>query len=132
MIAFSKRTVLAATTIVAACGSAVPAERAEEVRSAITAAIRERGDTLTLADPRTGAPVLLTFDYVHDGVVATPGGRYTACVDYRDARGTAYDVDYYVGGGTTGVGVEDVVMHRVGEEDVLAAAERERLDGVPD
>lgn len=117
--------------LLAACGggkeSAVPAA---EVKDAIAAHIRGAGDTLTLTDPRVGAPVSMTFDHVHESVNETPGGRYVACVDFRDVDGTVYDVDYYVGREDGALRVEDLVLHKAAGESVLAADRRARLDSV--
>lgn len=68
---------------------------------------------------------------MHESVDATPGGRHVACVDFRDAQGTVYDVDYYVDreGGT--FAAEDIVLHKAGTETVLPASERARLDSLP-
>lgn len=123
--------VLLGATLATACGSQAGDVPAADIRSAIAEAVRARGDTLTLTDPRTGAPVLLRFGHVHEGVELTGGGRYTACVDFRDAQGTVYDVDYYVDREDDRFAVEDVVMHKAGEVDVLPPGERARLDSLP-
>lgn len=75
--------------------------------------------------------MLLRFDHVHEDVEVTGGVRYTACVDFRDAQGTVYDVDYYVDREDDRFAVEDVVMHKAGEVDVLPPGERARLDSLP-
>lgn len=124
--------VLLGTYFASACGSpqenAVPAA---EVREAIVSHIHSRGDSLTLTDPRSGASVSMAFDHVHQSMDPTPGGRYVACVDFRDADGTVYDVDYYVDREGEGLRVEDVVLHKVGDKSVLSSDARARLDSLP-
>ncbi|MBI4539399.1 MAG: hypothetical protein HY704_07820 [Gemmatimonadetes bacterium] len=126
----SMLTVAALGVMVMACGSPEQQATAEAVRAAITAHIRANDDQLTVNDPRTGQPLILAFDYVHDGVEGTAGGRQVACVDYRAPDGTVFDIDYYVDP-REGYQVEDVVVHLAGDEEVLSAQERERLNAAP-
>ena len=103
----------------------------EAVRSAIQAHIDAAGRTLEVEDPtRDRAAVTLAFDHVHERVKDTSGGRRLACVDFEAADGTVYDVDYYVrasdGGGEPVV--EDVVLHKVEGENVLAPERQQELD----
>ncbi len=111
----------------AGVGGEVPAEA---VRTAIADAIHAEGDMVMLPLPgRPGEePLHLTFDYVHEGVEETPGGRYVACVDFRGADGTIYDVDYYVDREDGRLRVQELVVHKVGEEDVIPDSTRARLE----
>lgn len=111
----------------ASCGAADPDE-ATAVRAAITDSIASQKNTVSVTDPRTHSPIELTFDHVHEGVEATPGGRQVACVDFHAADGTVYDVDYYVKRANGSYRVADVVMHKAGAEDVLPSSDRARLD----
>lgn len=114
--------------ILAACGGGGNAAPAEDVRAAITEDIDAMNDTLTVDDPRTGAPLALTFDHVHEAVEETPGGRYVACVDYRSADGEVYDVDYYVDREGDAYRVEEVVLHKAGDETVISEQQRAELE----
>jgi hypothetical protein len=104
---------------------------ADAVRAAIADTIHARGDTLVLADSRSGKPLVVRFDHVHETVDPTPGGRYVACVDYMGPDGTVYDVDYYLGDREGTFQLEDVVLHKVDDENVIPEAERARLDSQP-
>lgn len=120
--------VLTCSTLLSACGPRESDVPSVEVRAAIAAVIHAQNDTMSLTDPRSGTPVRLAFDYVHEGVERTPGGRYLACVDFRAEDGEVYDVDYYVRRDGEGYRVADVVVHKAGGEKVLPATERARLD----
>ena len=102
----------------------------EAVRSAIQAHIDAEGRTLRVDDPTRAQAVTLAFDHVHERVKDTSGGRHLACVDFRAADGTVYDVDYYVRAGADGGDpvVEDVVLHKVEGENVLAPERQRELD----
>ncbi len=103
----------------------------EAVRSAIQAHIDAADRTLEVEDPtRGGAAVTLSFDHVHERVKDTTGGRQLACVDFQAADGRVYDVDYYVRAGEDGGEpvVEDVVLHNVEGESVLAPERQQELD----
>lgn len=63
-------------------------------------------------DPRTGNPLRLDFDYVHQGVKPHEDG-YLACVDFKDAAGTVYDVDVVVSRSGTTVAVQKVFVHKI-------------------
>ncbi len=117
-------------SLIAGCGGgeAVPDEA---VRNTIADTIQAQGDSLVLTDPRSGDPLVMRFDHVHEAVDPTPGGRYVACVDYVGPDGTVYDVDYYLGDRDGIIHVEDVVLHEIDDEDVIAKAERARLDSLP-
>jgi hypothetical protein len=100
-------------------------------KAAISHAMMASGNMLTLTNPVSGEDVELRFHFVHDGVRETPGGRQAACVDFMDADGTTYDVDFYVTQTADGkFEVTDTVIHKIGDDEVLAAAERERLEQV--
>jgi len=117
--------------LLAACGNAgTDPETAEAVREAVRAHIQGSGKQVTLEDPIRGESVQASFDYVHEHVAATPGGRQVVCVDFRSSQGKVYDVDYYLDRKADGEGfaVEDSVLHKVGDENVLAEERREELD----
>ena len=61
-----------------------------------------------LAQGSIPEPLRLEFDYVHQGVKPHEDG-YLACVDFKDAAGTVYDVDVVVSpsGATMAVEVPD-------------------------
>ncbi len=54
--------------VICACGSADGAVPAEDVRLAIQHGIEAQGSAATLVDPRSGEPVQLVFDHVHEDV----------------------------------------------------------------
>lgn len=120
--------VIAISALLAACGSGGADVSAEQVRATIAEDIHAQNDVITLTDPRTDAPLQLAFDHVHEGVEETEGGRYFACVDFRTADGTVYDVDYYVDGEGGSYEVEDVVLHEVDGENLISDEERARLN----
>lgn len=130
---------LLAVLVLAACGApqqeaaeeeAAGEVPAEAVRTAIADAIHAEGDMVMLEVPgRPGeGPLHMTFDHVHEGVDETPGGRYVACVDFRGADGTIYDVDYYVAREGDVFRIEDVVLHEVAGENVIPDSTRARLE----
>ncbi len=53
-------------------------------------------EAFLLLDPRSGEPIRLSLDHVHEGVEAHEQG-YVACVDFKDGAGRLYDVDIVVG-----------------------------------
>lgn len=69
-------------------------------------------DGFLIADPRTGKPLRLEFDYVHQGVKPHEDG-YLACVDFKDASGTVYDVDVVVSRSGATMAVEEVFVHKI-------------------
>ncbi len=103
---------------------------AAEVRDAIAAKIHAENDSVSFADPRSGTQIQLAFDHIHESVEKTPGGRYVACVDFRSAEGTVYDVDYYIDREGGGLHVESLVVHKVGGESVIADSTRARLESM--
>ncbi len=84
----------------------------------------------TFDDPSGDGQLTLAFDYVHDGVKATEGGRQVVCVDFKSADGTVYDVDFYVdrSEGSDALLVKDTVIHKVSGKNVLSDARRAELD----
>lgn len=72
-----------------------------------------------IVDPRSGEPVRLTFDHVHQGVKLHAKG-YLACVDFTDAAGSLYDVDVVVGGSGSEMTVQEVFVHKVDGNPVTA------------
>jgi len=101
-----------------------------DVRAAAEAHVREAGGEMAFDDPSGEGRLALAFDHVHEGVKATEGGRQVVCVDFESADGTVYDVDFYVdrAEGSGELVVEDTVVHKVGEENVLPDARRAELD----
>lgn len=65
-----------------------------------------------IVDPRTGEPLRLTFDYVHQGVKPHAEG-YLSCVDFKDAAGRSYDVDVVVARSGGEMKVKEVFLHKV-------------------
>ena len=62
------------------------------------------------------------FDFIHEDVNSTKGGRYVVCSEFHNSGGTPYDVDYYVGMKDGEYAVEDVVVASTGAR--LAAVKR--------
>ncbi|MBI4263142.1 MAG: hypothetical protein HY657_02095 [Acidobacteria bacterium] len=118
---------MAVSIAAASCGAA-DSDEATAVRAAITDSIASQQNRVSVTDPRTNTPIQLEFDHVHEGVTTTPGGRQVACVDFRAADGTIYDIDYYIGHENGSYRVGDIVMHKAGDEEVLPSSERARLD----
>jgi hypothetical protein len=98
------------------------------VEAAISHAMMANENKMTLAHPVSGEDVDLTFHFVHEGSHETPGGRHAACVDFIDAEGTAYDVDFYVVETEGSFEIAEAAIHKVGGDEVLPAEERERLE----
>jgi hypothetical protein len=73
----------------------------------------------------------LSFDRVHEEIRGTEAGHYVVCVDFHAADGTVYDVDFYMASEINFDEevvvhfVDDVVVHKVGGEDVLSERRRE-------
>jgi hypothetical protein len=120
----------ATAALVLGCGCGGPRSADEQVRSGVRQHIEAANEEVSVEDPRTGELMKLRFDHVHGGVGATEGGRHVVCVDFQDADGTVYDVDYYVGGTDEAREVQDLVMHKVDGASVLSAEERSRLERV--
>ena len=82
------------------------------VKSAITAHIDAESSqgVLVVKDAAKGEKKL-TFDYVHEGVGRKANG-YVACVDFTDADGNAYDVDFLVSDKAGELEVVDVYIHK--------------------
>jgi hypothetical protein len=70
-----------------------------------------------IVDSRTGEPLKLAFDHVHQGV-KPEGGGYLACVDFKDAAGKVYDVDVVVDVAGAEPRVTAVHLHKIGGEAV--------------
>jgi len=118
-----------ATLIVIACGEgASRANGSEAVRSAVREQIRSEGERARVSVPGEEEKRSLQFDYVHESVHQTQGGRRVVCVDYTSSEGTVHDLDYYVDREDGDWTVEDVVLHKVGEANVLSESRREELD----
>lgn len=103
---------------------------AEAVRQAAERHVREAESQMTFDDPQGEGQLTLVYDHVHESVKDTPGGRQVVCVDFRSADGTVYDVDFYVdrAPGTEDLVVEDAVVHKMGDRNVLSEARRAELD----
>ena len=119
-----------ATLWVGCSGSAADGAPPAAVRNAAEQHVGEVGGEMTFDDPTGDGRVTLAFDHVHDGVHPTEGGRQVVCVDFKNADGTVYDVDFYVdrAGTTDTLVVEDAVIHKVSGENVLPDARRRELD----
>lgn len=76
-------------------------------------------EAFLVVDPRTGEPLKLAFDHVHQGVKPR-GERYLACVDFRDDAGMLYDVDVVVDLDAERPRVTEVYLHKVDGEAVAA------------
>lgn len=97
-------------------------ETSEAVRDAIERYVRhdvEVKGAFLMLDPRTGEPLELTFDHVHEGV-NPKGDDYVACVDFRDASGRLYDVDLVVDLEGEEAEVTDISLHKVDGQAVEA------------
>jgi hypothetical protein len=99
----------------------------EQIRTLVMEEIHAVGDTITLAHPKTSQPVNLALVAVHEDVMETPGGRRLVCVDFMTPDSVVFDVDYYLTSRNGSWVVTDVVVHRLGEEVVLAETDRARL-----
>ena len=99
----------------------------DDVKAAIAASIESMENTVDVTNPTSQEVVQLTFDYVHDGVHSTAGGRYAACVDFKGEDGAQYDLDYFVKMDESGYVVAEYALHKIDGEDVMAAEEMERL-----
>ncbi len=75
-----------------------------------------------LLDPRTGSPLVLNFDHVHEGVESHADGL-AACVDFKDANGVIYDVDVVVER-SRGYAVRQVFLHKVDGKPLAAPEKR--------
>ena len=111
-----------ATAPLAASGSAT--EVPETLRKQVLRTIGEyveqdiaRKQQFLLLDPRTGKPLVLTFDHVHQGV-KPHGDAYLACVDFRGPAGSLYDVDVVVDVSKEEPEVTEVFLHKVDGEKV--------------
>ena len=95
--------------------SPIPEKTEQQALEAIERYVKrdvELKDGFLIVDPRTKTPLRLEFDYVHTGVKSHPDG-YLACVDFKDASGTVYDIDVVVAGSGEKMAVYDVFVHKV-------------------
>ena len=99
----------------------------DDVKAAIAAAIESTDNMVDVTNPNSQEVVQLAFDYVHDGVHPTPGGRYAVCVDFKGEDGLQYDLDYFVGMDEGGFVVAEYALHKIDGEEVLSSEEMERL-----
>lgn len=83
----------------------------EEIERYVKRDIRLK-ESFFILDRRTGEPLRLTFDYVHEGVKPHAQG-YVSCVDFKDRSGRVYDVDLVVGGEGKNMVVREVFLHKV-------------------
>ena len=123
---------LAVALVVLSVGSGRAADdpAPKAVREAAEEHVRASGGEMTFDDPSSDGQLTLAFDYVHDGVKATEGGRQVVCVDFKSADGTVYDVDFYVdrSESSDALLVQDTVIHKVSGKNVLPDARRVELD----
>lgn len=119
------RALLVALTLTALAGAA-PAATQEEPDAAtqerVIAAIEdyvrqdvELKETFLIVDPRSGEPLKLAYDHVHEGIHPEGEGAWRACVDFTDAAGTLYDVDVVVELGERAE-IDRVFVHKVDGE----------------
>lgn len=122
--------VLAALMILlTGCGAPSGEVPADAIKSTIKTHITETRDgTITVDHPKTGEPRELSFDYVHDRVRSTQGGRYFACADFKGVDGTVYDIDFYVDDDADTFQVEETVLHKIGEKNFVSEKQRRELD----
>lgn len=106
----------------------VTPEVAERVKTTVVERVHAYNDTIPLAHPESGERVDLAFDSVHEDVVATPGGRYRACVDFVGPDDQVWDIDFYVDETDGEYAVEDELIHKIGGENVIPEGARRRLD----
>ncbi|MDX1623861.1 MAG: hypothetical protein R3199_07750 [Gemmatimonadota bacterium] len=116
------------TTEAAEVSEEVSPEVAERVKATVVERVHAYNDTIPLAHPETGDRVELAFDSVHEEVVATPGGRYRACVDFVGPDDQVWDIDFYVDETDGEYAVEDELIHKIGGENVIPEGARRRLD----
>jgi len=127
---------LLAAGVLAACSDSAPevdAATAENVKQTVREHIAgkqsgKRSGKAAFEHPRTGEDLEMSFDYVHDHVKQSEGGRYFVCVDYRGQDDTVYDVDYYLDESEGGLAIEDEVLHKIGDQNVISDARRQRLN----
>jgi len=93
----------------------IDAETTKQALAAIDRYVQkdvELKKSFLIVDPRSGEPVRLTFDHVHQGVKPHTKG-YLACVDFTDEAGGLCDVDVVVGGSGNEMTVQEVFVHKV-------------------
>lgn len=100
----------------------VPAATRDVVLQAIQEYVEQdiarKGKFLVL-DPRTGEPLALAFDHVHQGVKPN-GDGFLACVDFKSADGAVHDVDVMVDLAGGEARVTGVLLHKVAGQPVEA------------
>lgn len=126
----SASSVITLLTVLCAAGAGLAEEApklSDEQRRAVLESIERyveedsaiKGRFLVV-DPRTSAPIALTFDHVHDAV-KPEGSQYLACVDLKDARGQLYDVDVVVALEGGSPRIAEVRLHKVDGKAIAAA-----------
>jgi len=120
----------ALVAIALACAGASDDAAPEAVREAAARHVQASAGRMRFDDPAGDGRLALVFDHVHEGVGTTEGGRQVVCVDFTSADGTVYDVDFYVDRpqDTGELVVEDAVIHKVGDRNVLPDGRRAELD----
>ncbi len=115
-----------ATAAAAARASEAPREIPAETRTAVLAAIGSYVEhdvalkkSFLILDPRTGTPLQLAFDHVHQGV-KPKGEAYLACVDFKDGGGKVYDVDVVVNVEGEQPRVAEIYLHKIDGKPVVA------------
>ncbi len=123
--------VAATAILLLGCGTnerGIPVELQDAVRSAIRTEIHTAGKRLELTDPRNGQTVEMEFNHLDKEVRKTRGGRYVTSAEYHGKDRTVYRVDYYVDKTDGHFEIEDVVMHRAGEQEVIPRVRHNRLE----
>ncbi|HEX9722794.1 MAG TPA: hypothetical protein VGC53_00760 [Vicinamibacteria bacterium] len=76
-------------------------------------------EAFLILDRRNGEPLRLAFDHMHAGVEPHEEG-YAACVDFKDASGTVYDVDIVIERGSDPLRVVKAFLHKVDGKEVAS------------
>ncbi|MBI4041869.1 MAG: hypothetical protein HY391_00170 [Deltaproteobacteria bacterium] len=73
-----------------------------------------KGGSFLLIDPKTRKPLQLKLDHVHtERLSVVSDNLYFACVDFKTAAGSTYDVDFFLKG-TKGadLAVTEIMVHK--------------------
>ncbi|GEM_PF-3560493 len=74
----------------------------------------QRHSTCDVYDPFAGKMLRSILMRVHENRVAALGrGAYFACADFKDSRGTVYDVDVFIKQTPNGLEATDTAIHKV-------------------
>jgi hypothetical protein len=73
-------------------------------------------------DSRARKPVALRFAEIHETSHPIPSGETFYCADFKDADGTVYDLDFYLGERDGKPVVVESFIHKVGSKDRIRPA----------